>query len=66
MDKQMENVKWFFEEGCKKLNKLEQVEFLMNEGGYSEQGAFDLVYGPVEGEEFSDIEDYTPEDYYEE
>lgn len=62
----MDKIKWFFEEGYKTLNKLEQVEFLMEEGGYSEQGAFDLVYGPAENEEFADIEDNVPEDYYEE
>ena len=35
---------WFFEEGYKEMNKLEQVEYLINECGYTEAGAWGLVY----------------------
>ena len=65
MDKQMENVKWFFEEGCKTMNKLQQVEYLVDYCGYSEDGAFELIYGVVEADESEDSYDYTPEDYCE-
>lgn len=39
---------WFFEEGYKGMNKLEQVCYLIEECGYTEAGAWDLVYGCTE------------------
>ena len=36
---------WFFNGGCKGMNKLEQVSFLIEECGYTEEGAWGLVYG---------------------
>ena len=36
---------WFFAEGYKDMNKLEQVTYLIEECGYTEAGAWDLVYG---------------------
>ena len=66
MDKQIEKATWFFfEEGYKTMDKLQQVEFLVDECGYSEVGAWDLIYGTVEDDEPEDSYDYTPEDYYE-
>ena len=62
----MNKIEWFFREGYKTMNKLQQVEFLVEEGGYSEDGAWDLIYGVPEDREFSDMENCTPEDYYEE
>jgi hypothetical protein len=38
---------WFFQGGYEEMNELQQVEFLVNECGYTEQGAFDLVYFPT-------------------
>lgn len=35
---------WFFSEGYKDMDKLEQVAYLINECGYTEAGAWDLVY----------------------
>jgi hypothetical protein len=35
---------WFFSEGYKDMDKQEQVAYLINECGYTEAGAWDLVY----------------------
>ena len=35
---------WFFAKGYKDMNKLEQVTYLIEECGYTEAGAWDLVY----------------------
>lgn len=40
---------WFFNGGYKGMNKLEQVAYLIDECGYTEAGAWDLVYGCTEG-----------------
>lgn len=42
---QQVNINWFFNGGYEGMNKLEQVEFLVQECGYTQDGAFDLVYG---------------------
>lgn len=39
------HLEWFFNGGYKGMTKLQQVEFLVEECGYSEDGAWDLVYG---------------------
>lgn len=54
---------WFFSGGYEGMNKLEQVEYLVDECGYTEEGAWDLVYGCTEGD-VPDFVDYTPDDYY--
>lgn len=36
---------WFFAEGHKGMNKLDQVAYLIDECGYTEAGAWELVYG---------------------
>ena len=36
---------WFFNGGYKQLDKLEQVAYLIDECGYTESGAWELVYG---------------------
>ena len=36
---------WFFSEGHKGMDKLEQVTYLIEECGYTEAGAWGLVYG---------------------
>lgn len=36
---------WFFAEGHKGMDKLEQVTYLIEECGYTEAGAWGLVYG---------------------
>ena len=36
---------WFFNGGCEGMDKLEQVAYLINECGYTEAGAWGLVYG---------------------
>lgn len=36
---------WFFNGGYKGMSKLDQVSFLINECGYTEAGAWGLVYG---------------------
>ena len=36
---------WFFSEGYKGMDKLEQVAYLIDECGYTEAGAWGLVYG---------------------
>lgn len=42
----VEAAQWFFDEnGCETMNKLQQVEFMVDYLGYSEEGAWDLVYG---------------------
>ena len=43
--KQQANLEWFFNGGYEGMNKLQQVEYLVEECGYSEDGAWDLVYG---------------------
>lgn len=42
---QQVHLNWFFNGGYQGMTKLEQVEFLVEECGYTEEGAFDLVYG---------------------
>lgn len=39
---------WFFMVGHEGMNKLEQVDYLINECGYTEAGAWELVYGCTE------------------
>jgi hypothetical protein len=39
---------WFFAEGYREMNKLEQVAFLIDECGYTEAGAWELVFGCTE------------------
>lgn len=52
-----ENEKWFFfEGGSYGLNKLQQVCFLVEECGWSEDSAMEMIYGPIEG-------DYNDFDY---
>ena len=56
-----EACRWYFGGGYEELNKLEQVEYLMRYCGYSEQGAFDLVYGCCEdaaSDDWGDGEDW--------
>lgn len=36
---------WFFRVGHKGMNKLEQVAYLITECGYTEAGAWGVVYG---------------------
>lgn len=55
------NAEWFFRGGYEGMSKLDQVEFLVQECGYTENGAWDLVYGTSESE---CSEDYIPDDYY--
>lgn len=39
---------WFFSEGHKGMNKMDQVAYLIDECGYTEAGAWELVYGCTE------------------
>ena len=39
---------WFFNGGYKGMDKLEQVVYLIEECGYTEAGAWELVYGCTE------------------
>ena len=39
---------WFFNGGHKGMDKLEQVVYLIQECGYTEAGAWELVYGCTE------------------
>ena len=39
---------WFFGEGHKGMNKLDQVAYLIEFCGYTEAGAWELVYGCTE------------------
>jgi hypothetical protein len=41
-------IDWFFNGGYETLDKLQQVRFLVENCGYSEDGAWDLVYGECE------------------
>ncbi len=36
---------WFFNGGYKGMNELDQVGYLIEECGYTEAGAWELVYG---------------------
>ena len=45
---QAEALEWYFNGGYEKMNKLQQVDFLHEECGYSYDGAWDLVYGCCE------------------
>lgn len=38
---------WFFNGGYETMNELQQVEFLVDECGYTEEGAIALVYYPM-------------------
>ena len=42
---QQVHLNWFFNGGYKGMDKLDQVEFLVEECGYTEEGAMALVYG---------------------
>ncbi len=44
-ENQQTNLEWFFNGGYKGMTKLQQVEFLVEKCGYSEDGAWDAVYG---------------------
>lgn len=44
MTRQEQNERWFFEGGCEGMNKLQQVDYLVTECGWSENCAFDTVY----------------------
>lgn len=56
---------WFFsEDGCKTMNKLQQVEFMVEYLDYSEEGAWDLVYGTDThnvGDDWDEFFDEIPE-----
>ena len=47
---QQVHLHWFFNGGCEGMTKLEQAEFLVEECGYTEEGAFALVYGGIGNE----------------
>ena len=42
---QQVHLHWFFNGGYEGMDKLDQVAFLVEECGYTEEGAFALVYG---------------------
>jgi hypothetical protein len=63
MTVQEQNEKWFFEGGYEGMNKLQQVDYLVTECGWSEDCAFDTVY-MAECNECDDGYDYVPDDYY--
>lgn len=44
-ERQNKAIEWFFNGGYETMNELQQVEFLVDECGYTEEGAWDLVYG---------------------
>ena len=44
-ERQNRAIEWFFNGGYETLNELKQVEFLVDECGYTQDGAWDLVYG---------------------
>lgn len=48
MTSQDKAIEWFFNGGYETMNELQQVEFLVDECGYAEDGAFDLVYNTAE------------------
>ena len=58
-----EACRWYFGGGYEELNKLQQVDYLVTYCGYTEPGAFDLVYGCVYDEDT--LEDAI-EEYWEE
>lgn len=60
-----QKLKWYFEGGYEQMNKLQEVEFLV-ECGYSEDGAWDLVYGTISDPEDDDFPYDYYDDYYEE
>lgn len=43
--KEDENEAWFFDEGYKTMNKLQQVDYLVTECGWDEDSAMELIYG---------------------
>lgn len=44
-ERQNKAIDWFFGGGYETMNKLKQVEFLVDECGYTEDGAWMLIYG---------------------
>lgn len=60
---------WFFtEDGYKTMNKLQQVEFMVEFLEYSEEGAWDLVYGTDTynvGDDWDEFYDEIPEHEWE-
>ena len=44
----VENERWFFSGGYEGMNKLEQVCYLVEECGWDEDSAMELVYGPAD------------------
>lgn len=39
------NIQWFFGGGYMTMNPLQQVEYLIDECGYTDDGAFWIVFG---------------------
>ena len=48
--KEDENETWFFREGYKTMDKLEQVDYLVTECGWDEDSAMELIYGTCDDE----------------
>lgn len=57
---------YFFNGGYESMNDLEQVEFLVHECGYTEEGALELVYSESYSDYYTDETESFFDEIYEE